>query len=223
MARAEESTGHLQGRIDRRDGRIRLVLPDDRNLHDSVVERPRDGDEFDVPRESGFVEMCSYVRPRVGGDGLGTALVVVQWNLGEVSRQPREPVAEIPASDRLVRGDGCVRMSPRPDCKVGTLIECVDDVRHRRCGRAAVGVGEGENIGVERFEPGGDSSALSASGVDRVHDSERREGIESVERLCGRRVEFDTYDFGVECLDECLDVRNQTVGVGPIGWHHHPD
>ncbi|ELZ83464.1 hypothetical protein C454_04102 [Haloferax gibbonsii ATCC 33959] len=53
--------------------------------------------------------------------------------------------------------------------------------------------------------------------------SDGGEGVEGVERLGPRRVEFDPDHLGVQFLDESVDVGDQTLWVGSIGGDHHPD
>jgi hypothetical protein len=79
-----------------------VVLPRDRYLGDATVERPSDGDEFDVPGEAGFVEVLADGRPRLDGERLRAALVVVQRDVEEPAGEPREAVAEPTACERLV-------------------------------------------------------------------------------------------------------------------------
>src|SRR5699024_7611772 len=65
MARRENASGERERSLDRRHGRIGLVVPFDRHLTNPLVERARDSDQFDIPRESRLVEMLADRRPRL--------------------------------------------------------------------------------------------------------------------------------------------------------------
>ena len=222
MAGDDEPPGQSERRPDGGDGRLRAILPDDRYLDDPAVDGVGDGQQFDVPREAGFVEVRPDPRPGLPGQRLRATLVVVEVDVEEPAGQPREAVAEVPAGDRLVGLDGRVGVPARPGGEVGLARrDRPDHVGDGRRGRAAVGVGEGQHVRRERLEPGGDRRTLAPTG-GRLADG-NREGVDPVQHAGVGGVEFDADRLGGDRLSEGVDVAFETVDVRVVGGDHHPD
>jgi len=96
-----------------------------------------------------------------------------------------------------------------------------DHVGERVGGRAPVGVREGEHVGVERLEPGGDRPSLPPP--VRGGGDGRRKVRESFGHPGSGSVEFDPDRRRGAALVDRGDIGREAIDVGSVGWHDDPD